>query len=125
MPGDTIPDDVRDFVFRYIDSIAELEALLLLRKDSALSWDVATVAERLYIPQEAASNVLGRLHARGLLTCDGGLYRYEGIPINLASQVEAVATVYARQLIPMTNLIHSKPSRIREFADAFKFRKDS
>jgi hypothetical protein len=34
-----------------------------------------------------------------------------------------VDEVYARQLIPMTNLIHNKPGRIREFADAFKIRK--
>jgi hypothetical protein len=36
-----------------------------------------------------------------------------------------VAALYAANLIPVTNLIHAKPSRIREFADAFKLRKDS
>jgi hypothetical protein len=102
-----------------------LEGLLLLRRESALSWDPAAVAERLYISEDAASGVLTRLHGRGLLSCEGGLYRYECTPVELASEVDAVASVYARQLIPMTNLIHSKPSRIREFAEAFKFRKDS
>jgi hypothetical protein len=38
--------------------------------------------------------------------------------------IARLADVYARHLIPVTNLIHSKPRRIREFADAFKLRKD-
>lgn len=124
MPGDSIPDGVREFVFRYIDSIVELEALLLLRRESGLAWAPAAVAERLYISQDAASVVLGRLHARGLVAFDGAMYRYECTPSDFSAQVEAVAEVYARQLIPMTNLIHSKPSRIREFAEAFRLRKD-
>jgi hypothetical protein len=123
MPGDFIPDGVREFVFRYIDSIVELEALLLLRSESGLAWAPAAVAQRLYISQDAASGVLGRLQARGLVACEGAMYRYECTPGEISTQVEAVAEVYARQLIPMTNLIHSKPSRIREFADAFRFRK--
>jgi hypothetical protein len=38
--------------------------------------------------------------------------------------IDRLAESYAKQLIPITNLIHGKPRRIRQFADAFKFRKD-
>ena len=38
--------------------------------------------------------------------------------------IDRLADSYAKQLIPITNMIHSKPRRIRQFADAFKFRKD-
>ena len=39
--------------------------------------------------------------------------------------VGRLARFYGTHLIPVTNLIHGKPvSRIREFADAFKLRKD-
>ena len=36
-----------------------------------------------------------------------------------------VAELYARYLIPVTQLIHAKPlTRVQEFADAFKLKKD-
>jgi hypothetical protein len=38
--------------------------------------------------------------------------------------VDRLADAYARHLIPVTNLIHGKPRRLREFSDAFKIRKD-
>jgi hypothetical protein len=38
--------------------------------------------------------------------------------------VERLAGSYANHLIQVTNLIHGKPRRLREFADAFKLRKD-
>ena len=41
------------------------------------------------------------------------------------AMVERVAVLYRQCLIPITNLIHSKAkSRMQEFADAFKIRKD-
>jgi hypothetical protein len=36
--------------------------------------------------------------------------------------VDRLADAYARHLIPITNLIHDKQRRIREFADAFRIR---
>jgi hypothetical protein len=41
-----------------------------------------------------------------------------------ARMVDRLADAYAKHLIPVTNMIHAKPRRIREFADAFRFRKD-
>ena len=38
--------------------------------------------------------------------------------------VALLAEHYKRHLIPITNLIHAKPRRIRQFADAFKLKKD-
>jgi hypothetical protein len=38
--------------------------------------------------------------------------------------VDRLAHTYSRHLIQVTNLIHTKPRRLREFADAFKIRKE-
>jgi hypothetical protein len=39
--------------------------------------------------------------------------------------VDRLAELYSKYLIPVTHLIHSKPqTRVREFADAFKLRKE-
>jgi hypothetical protein len=38
MAREPIPDDLREFILGYIDSIAQLEALLLLRRNPSTSW---------------------------------------------------------------------------------------
>jgi hypothetical protein len=123
MADDAIPDGVRDFVLRHIDSVAQLEALLLLHANSNENWDVPRAAARLYTGEDEIRKVLSYLCADGLLSCKDNVYRYE-CPPAMAATVDRLADVYRRHLIPVTNIIHTKPRRIREFADAFKFRRD-
>lgn len=80
-----IPEDVAQFIIEKIDSVAQLEALLLLRDNPQQQWDVAAVAKRLYIDDEQASKVLARLREEELLVPEPGqsfAYRYEpGSPV--------------------------------------------
>ncbi len=124
MADQPIPDDVRDFILRHIDSVAQLEALLLLRRTPGENWTVTTTAQRLYTGEEEVAEVLARLTEGGLLSCAEGVFRYDCQSSELREVVDRLADAYARHLIPVTNMIHSKPRRTREFADAFKFRKD-
>jgi|SRR5688572_5720405 hypothetical protein len=124
MADDPIPADLRDFILRYIDSVAQLEALLLLRAHPTTTWEPSAVAARLYTSAEQAGEVLAQLCDERLLDCEEGLYRYRGQPPEHIAMIDRLADSYAKQLIPITNMIHSKPRRIRQFADAFKFRKD-
>jgi len=119
-----VPAELRAFIARYIDSVAQLEALLLLRGNARETWNAASVAKRLYTSEAEAAAILARLCGDGLLACASEVYRYECAP-DLAAMVDRLAEAYARQLIPITNLIHAKPRRIREFADAFKLKKDT
>jgi hypothetical protein len=123
MTDELVPDDVRDFIQRHIDSVAQLEALLLLRANPGEGWNAARTAKRLYATEQEIAEVLARLCAHAFLSCKDGIYRYECAP-EVRQKVDRVASAYARHLIPVTNMIHAKPRRIREFADAFKFRKD-
>jgi hypothetical protein len=124
MAEEIVPGDVRDFILRHIDSVAQLEALLLLRANPGESWDVAKIAKRLYAKEQEVIELLERLCADGLLGCEGQVFRYDCRTPEQQKTVERVAEFYARHLIPVTNMIHAKPRRIREFADAFKFRRD-
>jgi hypothetical protein len=124
MADEPVPDELRDFILRHLDSVAHLEALLLLRANPDEDWDVARTAKRLYSGEPEIAEVLARLCADGLLTCNEGLYRYRCQSADLATTVDRLAELYARHLIPVTNMIHAKTRRIREFADAFKFRRD-
>lgn len=128
MLTDPIPDDVRRFILMSIDSVAQMEALLLLREKPQEEWDTAIIAKRLYISEPATADVLARLCAQGLLYCNGSeppRYQYHPHSAELEQIVDRVAETYTKHLVPVTNLIHSKPRiRIQEFADAFKLRKE-
>lgn len=124
MKDDSIPADLREFILRYIDSVAHLEALLLLRASPETSWDVATTARRLYTTENQADEVLAQLCLDGLLVCEDHHYRYANQSPEALTMIARLAEAYAKHLIPITNMIHGKPRRIRQFADAFKFRKD-
>jgi hypothetical protein len=123
MKDDPVPADVYAFIQRHIDSVAQLEALLLLRSTPDKGWAAHDVAQRLYAPEGEIADVLSRLAADALIVFRDGLFRYDCAP-ELRAKIDNLAKAYARHLIPVTNIIHAKPRRIREFADAFKFRKD-
>jgi hypothetical protein len=118
-----LPEQVQHLILRHIDTVAQLEALLFLREHPAEKWDAVAVAKRLYAPAGEMAASLAALCNDGFLVREGELYRYAPSSDDQA-RVDALAKAYARQLIPVTNLIHSKPRNIRAFSDAFKFRKD-
>ena len=124
MAKDPVPEKVRNFISDHIDSVAELEALLLMRRERGTAWGAALLAERLYIGEGQVAQVLAKLCSLGLVVDEGetGAFRYEPAPQELTDLIGDVAEAYSRYLIPVTNLIHSKPQpRVQQFADAFKF----
>ncbi|WP_291868603.1 hypothetical protein [Bradyrhizobium sp.] len=123
MPDELVPDVVLDLIQRHIDSVAQLEALLLLRANPADSWTASLIARRLYAPEDDIVRALALLCADGFLTRDHDTYRYE-CSVEKRERVNRLAEVYSRHLILVTNLIHAKPRNIRQFSDAFKFRMD-
>jgi hypothetical protein len=119
-----LPELLYQFLVRYVDSVAELEGLLLARAKPG-PWDAASLAARLYIDEQAATRVLVGLHRRGLLSNDNDVFRYHPASDTLRESVDLLAQSYPRFLIPITNLIHSKPNlALREFADAFRLREE-
>ncbi|HJS59043.1 MAG TPA: hypothetical protein VKA01_13150 [Vicinamibacteria bacterium] len=121
-----VPSDIQEFVIRNIDSVAQLEALLLLRAGIGEAWRPGTVAERLYIQPKTAADLLRDLHQRELIMLadpEAPAYKYGPTTRELVRLVEELAVTYAKQLIEVTRLIHSKASRnVQGFADAFRLR---
>jgi len=126
MTGEPIPVDVREYILNSIDSIAQFEAMLLLRTCPGEPWDVLKMAQRLYISEPEVSEALMHLVEGRVVSFEKGLFSYRPAP-EIHDLIERAIATYRRHLIPVTNLIHSKPSRSRlhQFADAFKFRRDS
>jgi hypothetical protein len=122
MIDDLIPDDIRQFIIVGIDSVAHLEAILLLRTGAHEKWGIPLVAQRLYITEQETAHVLTRLCDQGLVIKNGGdplLFQYRPKSVELSRMIDRVAEVYKKQLVPVTNLIHSKPHRrIQKLADS-------
>ena len=124
MADDHIPDDLRDFILQHIDSITQLEALLLLRANAAEAWDAPKTKARLYVAEDEVTRVLEALSADGFLIHDGSGFRYQCKDSETAAKVDRLAALYASHLIPVTNMIYDKLRHVRAFAEAFRFRKD-
>jgi hypothetical protein len=114
---------LRAFLLDHIESVAQLEALLLLRRERK-PLPVAAVARALYVPEAAAAEELTALGVRGLVAVEEDAWHYAPATPETAARVDELAETYARALIPVTNIVHGNPLRLRRFAEAFRFRKD-
>ena len=123
--NDPIPDALRTFILEHFDTVADLEAVLLCRRQPQREWDIETIARSLYVSRDVAVAVLARLEESALIGRRHQAWQYAPRTPELTAMVDLLAATYARPLIPVTNLVHSNPRRLRRFADAFKFRKDS
>jgi hypothetical protein len=128
---EAIPSDVRALIAEHIDSVAQLEALLLMQAAGPGSgdWDAEALGRELRINRDWAASQLQHLCAHGLLDCDsppaGTRFRYAPKTPELAAAVEGLARAYAERRVSVIGLIFSKPiDKIRSFADAFRLRKD-
>jgi hypothetical protein len=128
MAEPVIPENIRLFILNRIDSVAQLEGLLLLRSKPDYEWSVPEVAQRLYVREADAAGILARLCTDGFLLMRGGAataYQYSPASSELKALVDRVAETYAKHLVSVTNLIHGKPrKRVQEFADAFRLREE-
>ncbi|MCU1287958.1 MAG: hypothetical protein JWN60_187 [Acidobacteria bacterium] len=127
MAVELVPDDVRQFIIDKIDSVAELEGLLLLSRNPETNWTLEALAQRLYTSQQQTEDVLSHLYSLGFVAIEDGrtpVYRYHTSSPAMAQIVDRVAETYSKYLVPVTNLIHSKPqTKVQQFADAFNLRK--
>ena len=91
MGDELIPPDVREFILRHIDSIAHLEALLLLLQQPDIKWSAASVADHLYIEPDQATEVLQHLCENGLADCKDAIYWFNTAPIGQPEIVQRLA----------------------------------
>jgi hypothetical protein len=129
MDNFAIPEDIRRFVLTSIPSVPYLEALLLMRADPDQPWTRDTLARRLYVRDKVAEGLLAELCRSGMAAPtgpDADAYCYRPREDVLRERIDRLADLYASHLVDITHLIHSSLDRkAQQFADAFKWRKDS
>ncbi|MGH9572819.1 MAG: hypothetical protein ACRD40_04725 [Candidatus Acidiferrales bacterium] len=115
---------VDQFVLEEIDSVPHLEALLLLWNSRPKQWSPEEMGKALYLATEYTQAVLQELANRKLASSEAGRYAYESDP-ERDKIIEALDRVYRREIIRISNMIHSKASpAVRAFARAFRLKKD-
>jgi hypothetical protein len=136
MDNAAIPEDIRRFVLTSIPSVPFLEALLLMRAAPEQPWSRDSLARRLYVRDKVADGLLAELCRAGMaapwpesrpdLGADAQAYCYRPREDALRERIDHLADLYATHLVEVTHLIHSSLDRkAHQFADAFKWRKDS
>lgn len=123
-----VPVEVQQFVLERIGSIAQLEALIMMRNAPDTWWSSSSLAERLYIGERACRGELDALKTQGLLLGRqediGWCFRYAPSAGELRELVDRLVYYYSKHLVVISNLIHSKPrTRLHEFAEAFSLKK--
>lgn len=128
MSSRPIPDNVLQFVSERIDTVPQMEALLLLWENQTRAWDEDEIGARIYVTPDAASEIMRTLERRQLILAEGAnplRYRYNPAWDRTGDLMAQVATEYRRHLVEMATFIHSKaPSSVREFARAFDLKKE-
>lgn len=120
-----LPEDVAAFLMRHIDSVPQLEGLLLLWESAGRPWSGEELAARLYLRGETLQPLLAGLVRSRLIEPTGDGFVFPAGSSN-AALVSRVAAAYRANLIQAAGLIHSKASSaVREFAQAFRIKKES
>jgi hypothetical protein len=123
-----IREDVRRFLAHHIESVVQLEVLLLLHAHPDRDYSSQQVASELRIDIAGADEQLVRLCAAGLLSCTEQptpQYRFQPSTPELGETVKALARAYIDRRVTIISLIYSKPvDKIKIFTDAFRIRRE-
>lgn len=124
MANDEIPASVRRFLDENINSVEELETLLLLFGQPKKEWTAEDVSRELYTSIDAARKKLAHLQGRGLASkTSESHFTYSPVSEFVGRNVENLAQLYKTRRVTIITLIYSKPSdQIRDFSDAFRLK---
>lgn len=129
MDSSGISDNLKRFVWLYIDSVEQLEVLLFLRKHDEQTWNAKTISTQLRTNRASVAKRLAALERSGLLFAslsgDENSYQYRPQKPELVALVDELEHCNTERRFTLIELIFSKPKdHMLNFAEAFRFRKD-
>ncbi|MFP5227914.1 MAG: hypothetical protein ACLGXA_09815 [Acidobacteriota bacterium] len=117
--------DVDRFVLEEIESVPHIEALLILWNARPRVCSLEDLSALLYLPEDRTRRILDDLQQRSLVVSSEKGHAYNSAPAR-DSLLDHVDRTWRRELVRLSNLIHSKASpAVREFARAFRFKKEN
>lgn len=115
---------IQDFIASCINSVEQLEILILLRQKAQL--DVETINRELRTSEASVEKRLNDLIRKNLIAIlekDGrAIYAYDP-PERLISVIDELVVLYGTHRVAIINAIFSKPSdMLKDFSEAFRLR---
>jgi len=128
MPESNRGADVYEYILEKIDSVPHLEAVILLWNSRPVGWTAEELASRLYVPTERSNEILQDLVRQQLVQQSAASPpRFSYLPRSEEQNewMFRVDTAYRREIVRISTMLQSKASpSVREFARAFRFKKD-
>ena len=126
MAEDGIAGEVREFLRQHIQSVEQLEILLLISGSPDRDWTLAAVYEIIRSSERSVATRLEEFTDKGFLRCNPGppaTYRYAPKDEKLRSAVSATAKAYQERRVRVVEAIFSPElDPLQGFSDAFKLR---
>jgi hypothetical protein len=123
---DDFPLELKQFIAQHVESLAQLEALLILRQDAPTPWKSADLCQRLYISPDMCEGILVDLIRRGFAErTPEGAVQYRPPSSDADRLLADLAAIYQERRVAVITEIYSKPvNKVQTFADAFRLRKE-
>jgi predicted transcriptional regulator len=115
-----IPDDVRQFIFDSIDSVEQLEILLLLSANPSRKWEAQAISAELRSTKTSVENRVESLVALNLVASDKEGYQFSPKNEADAKVVAQLPEIYKIMRHSILELIFSPMKKARAFANAFR-----
>ena len=116
------PSDVESFIAYCIDSVEQVDVLLLLASQPGMEWTIDDLSRDLRSSRRSVALRLSSLVGHGLVARDGMSFRYAASPEDDAL-VKRLANVYEeRRTAVIERIFKERPDPMRSFADAFRIR---
>jgi hypothetical protein len=125
--NEDFPADIKQFIADHIDTVAQLELLLLLRNDPAKVWTPDEAGKALYSAADVTALQMADLQLKRLIAPGpaDNTYVYRPESPELARLVDKLADLYRERRVAVISAVYTKPiDKIRSFADAFRLRKE-
>lgn len=125
MATSRLPIDIKELLTEHIDSVGQLEVLLVFFNNKDRSWSALTMSLELRSHETIVRQQMAKLLTSGFIKETGNSeYIYSPME-NLAKRVELLARAYREMSVAVIAFIYEKPTdKLKGFADAFKLKKD-
>jgi hypothetical protein len=124
---DDFPPELKQFIAQNVESLAQLETLLVLHKDPQRERTVAELAREVYISTDMCEGIVADLERRRLAvrTAGGDRYRFHADDAAAQQLVDQLAQYYRERRVAVITELYSKPTKkVQTFADAFRLRRE-
>lgn len=121
-------EELERFIKEQINSLEELEILLLLSGTPQRNWTEQAVYQVIKSSQPSVSRRLMELASKKLISCEPGppvVFRFIPESRDFHELISELASAYKERPVRVIEMLYSRPpDAVEEFAKAFKLRKE-